>query len=745
LIDRKIVVNVDFGNYAFINGYDYGLIVAMATKSGTMENITSSYIGSSVEEIYAQLPFNPNPTGDSNYVDIDGIRYYAYWIPVLPPRSQTTFTYLVDSKEPDTLFTQAFLYEQPLSTFQLRQDIEYIGQSATVGKVLQNLFEIRPGLDVENTVEPGTKSMMSASASAGGFDCNNIDIKKVEKLIAKDVKKLAEQIHGGAKAYKGAEGMQDVVRMTIENKKKAFVKAAKGTVDVRSNTKKEIKKLTKEQFNKWVKKEDRSLGISDLLKRLVNANDPIQNAEKVLTPNKQPFEDLIKNTFDCLNPEEVATKYQKCYLWKEDKTTGDYYFSRTNTKGCTYPGGDGSGKSGQSLRDRFVTWILSAFDPNMIQGPEGITELRMINRSDPLNYTILFENKPEATAPARFVSINNELPDGLRPQSFVLTEFGFGDTIIKVEPTNRLTLRIPLGKKYNSQILDLVAGIDAVNNRAFWRFSTIDPETSNLTQDPLNGFLPPNDSTGIGEGFVRYEISLDPAVEGGSEILNQAEIIFDRNEIIPTNIWSNVVANADPQSRVNELPDTSSLNFSISWEGSSGDMSAGILGYDIYVSENDRPYELFLENTLATRALFTGVHGSVYKFFSVLQTIDGVTEIVPDQADAVTRVDTSFVDTTVTSSALIRGLPDDGHGSAFYSKVYPNPVSGRLWIDYASESDIDLSIYDLNGRRLHSEMLNPSSIVTSIQVDISRFPGGILILQLNDKEHSKIERIVKLE
>lgn len=747
LTSKKLYVNVDYGNYSHVNGYDYWLIVAFATKSGSLDDFSSTYIGSSVEDYYDQLEFNPNPTADSNYVDIEGMRFYAYWLPVLPPRSQTTFSYILESSAEDLVLTQAYIIEQPLSRFKFSADIEHIGQSVTVAKLLDGLFNKNLSQTLSAPLNNGKKSVMKSSAKSS-FDCSDLNIRDVELEIAKDVKGVAEHIHGGAKSYKGASNLVEASEMAIKNKKKALTDAVEGAVDVRGNATASVKAIAKDEVRSMLLREKSGYEkASDYAEKVFNDINPWNNLQESLKPEKLPFEDLINNTFSCIDAGSVEKRVQECYtsVRHNDPNGGTYYtYSPVTSENCFPPEDDGGGGGGGG--GSFITRFVNSLDPNAIIGPEGVTDARMVNRDAVMQYTIQFENKSEASAPARFVSINNELPDGLRSQSFVLTEFGFGDTIVRLEPTNRLNYRMELGKIYNYQQLNLVAGIDIVNNRAFWRFSTIDPETGNLTTDPFNGFLPPNDSTGIGDGFVTYEIRIDRSVEGGTEISNQADIIFDQNEVIPTNVWSNVVAGSNPVSRVNELPEISDSVFTVMWEGTPGDLSAGIREYDIYVSTDNEPYEPLVESTLSTSISFTGVPGSVYRFYSVLTTIDGIREPAPSQPDAMTGIriatDTSGTDTTQVGMDI---MPETPGGSDFHSRVYPNPAADRMWIEYASDSEVLLTLFDLSGRILHNEMLEQSARVRQVPLELGEIPGGVLILQLDNRENRKIFKIVKTE
>ena len=171
--------------------------------------------------------------------------------------------------------------------------------------------------------------------------------------------------------------------------------------------------------------------------------------------------------------------------------------------------------------DNWKTRFVNAFDPNEIVGPEGVTDMRFVEQESNMPYIIYFENKSTATAPAVAVKINNPLDTAFRLQTFKLTEIGFGDTVLYFDGENNIDKVFELGPKYNFQKLHVVAGLDLVNNRAIWRLTTIDPVTGNPINDPFGGFLPPNDSTGIGEGYVKYEVVLRPDLDPGLEVNNQ--------------------------------------------------------------------------------------------------------------------------------------------------------------------------------------------------------------------------------
>ena len=65
-------------------------------------------------------------------------------------------------------------------------------------------------------------------------------------------------------------------------------------------------------------------------------------------------------------------------------------------------------------------------------------------------------------------------------------------------------------------------------------FQTIDPLTG-LPPEGLNGFLPPEDGAGRGQGYLSYVVQPKAGLATGAQIKNIALITFDVNEPIATN------------------------------------------------------------------------------------------------------------------------------------------------------------------------------------------------------------------
>jgi hypothetical protein len=715
LVGQNAQLTIDFGNCGFADGHDYWLWVAFANESFDPSRLGTSYIGSSEEDIYDLLEEHPNPPNDSGYVDVDGLRYYLYWIPVLPARGQTTFTYNFRNTEEEYVLVQAELIPKALSEFTASQHIPSFNQSTSFYQLMTAAQEVD----------------FNKQGKKGGFDCDNIDIQSVEKDLLKQTWAVGEKVHGGTKTFAGVKSLRGAFKKAAQTK---LIDPAKDAVNP-SKIKEEAVKAAKDKENlkKLINYEkpmtDR---LKDYATSVFDAGNPVENLKKITKPDDPPFKDLLNNTFDCIDFGRVEKKFNDCTIEtrvsevEKQKlgVTADY--KRRVKDKCRED--FGLPVKNESVKDKIIRFVKS-LDPNEIVGPEGVTDARIIKKEDVLQYTIHFENVSTAGAPARFVAINNPLPDGLRPQSFRLTSYGFGDTTIHVTPTNSLNQTIVLGKKYNNQNLNLVAGIDVISNMAFWRFTTIDPTTGNMVVSPFDGFLPPNDSTNIGQGFVTYEIRLESDVVNGTQIDNEADIIFDQNEVIPTNVWSNVVLNSEAQSEVNDLPTESETEFIVNWEGNAGISGSGIRTIKVYVSRDDQPYELWLSTEQSGSANFVGSPGATYSFYSVLTTLDGTSEYPPSEADATTTVkDTSSNVTPVL-----------GRNNQLLAKVYPNPSAGHFFIDKKIESSMDIRVINMNGQTVATDHITQTD---SYLLNLSDQPKGIYILSVTDGQNAHHVRLV---
>lgn len=256
-------------------------------------------------------------------------------------------------------------------------------------------------------------------------------------------------------------------------------------------------------------------------------------------------------------------------------------------------------------------------DPNDMTGPTGYGDEKWVGTTETLPYTIRFENDPaSATANANMVSIQCDLTTTVNPNTFRLGSFGWG----------KYTFTIPAGRTNWSQRIDLrdslgiyvdvTAGLDIVNRRAFWVLETIDPATGLQPNAIDRGFLAVDDSTGKGQGFVTFTVRAKTNTTNDDHIVESAQIIFDTNPAIATPSVSNRIDASAPVTRIrpiSSIMDTTSFN--LQWTIS--EAGAGYKNSDIYVSDNSGAYTIYRSAVTDSLVSFQGTLGHTYRFFAL--------------------------------------------------------------------------------------------------------------------------------
>ena len=338
-----------------------------------------------------------------------------------------------------------------------------------------------------------------------------------------------------------------------------------------------------------------------------------------------------------------------------------------------------------TLGDSVNIDIVFSYDPNEKVGIKGVGDKDFVVPSALMLYTVFFENDAEkANAPAQEVRITDTLDDAFDLSTFAFTAVKVGSLDIPVKelaeetiitdlrPDNNLLLRTKLKMDIDTRIITVV-------------FTSLDPQTGEFTNDPLAGFLPPNDETHAGEGHFSYRVNLKNDLQDNYEVENQANIYFDENEPIETNITSHFIDALPPISSVHALPlITNEDSILVSWNGT--DAASGVKHYDIYVASERGPYTIWKSSTTETSAYFHGQINVLYSFYSIATDFVGHVEEEPSVV-----VSIKFEDRVGIEQLQI----DNGQW-----KIYPNPTSNQLRITIEGEyhSPIQYSIYSVVGQ-----------------------------------------------
>lgn len=234
---------------------------------------------------------------------------------------------------------------------------------------------------------------------------------------------------------------------------------------------------------------------------------------------------------------------------------------------------------------------VGSYDPNELIGPWGPDDARhYIRPIGSMAYTVTFENKASATAPAHEVFVADTLDlSKFDASTFSFTSYGWADTTLIVGGSyvHDFT-RDVLYKVKGQDILVRVSGqFDPATGVARWSFVSLQKSGDEI-YDPDLGFLLPNTADGVGEGFVGFSIEHKKSPANGATIANRASIVFDANAPIATNTYVNTFDTDYPTSKVTEAVERDG-QLVIAFEGT--DATSGIGHYTLYASVNGADFE----------------------------------------------------------------------------------------------------------------------------------------------------------
>ncbi|MFI5453930.1 MAG: Ig-like domain-containing protein [Isosphaerales bacterium] len=338
--------------------------------------------------------------------------------------------------------------------------------------------------------------------------------------------------------------------------------------------------------------------------------------------------------------------------------------------------------------------VVNSIDPNDKFGPAGFGPQAFVSPANPFPYHIDFENSPTASAPAQRVDITDQLDPNLDWSTFQWTGFGFGDNTISIpadsqhyETTlpmtyNGVTFRVIVTLDLNPLTGMLHASFQSLNAANLMTGLADCPGTlslgppdpfADLPPDVTIGFLPPEDGTGRGMGYLTYTVQPKSDLGTGTQIRNVADVTFDLGTTIATDQVSETdptlgvdptkqdlvtIDAVAPTSSVAALPpveNTSSLT--VTWSGQDDPGGSGVATYDIYASDNGAPFVPWLSDTTATSASYVGLDGHTYGFFSVATDNAGNQETIKTAAEATTTIDVS------PPTSAVAALPTFSPGS----------------------------------------------------------------------------------
>ncbi len=310
-----------------------------------------------------------------------------------------------------------------------------------------------------------------------------------------------------------------------------------------------------------------------------------------------------------------------------------------------------------------TTTGVTSHDPNAMIGPAGYGTSNFVADSTQLPYEIEFENSPTATAPAQRVDITDQLSSSFNWNTLQLTAVGFGSTYISI-PAGLQNYSTTVSMTENGETFNVLIALslNPATGLLTGSFESIDPTTELPPANLLTGFLPPENGSGNGTGFVDFSILPKLGLTTGTLINNVANITFDQGEIIATDQINDddpgqginpaleapvTIDSGPPTSTVATLPSSTPPTFTVNWSGHDDTGGSGIASYSVYVNDNGGQFTLWQSDTTLTSASYTGVAGQTYGFYSV--AADNVDNVQPTPSSAQTS-------TTVSSLPFVTGI-----------------------------------------------------------------------------------------
>jgi RHS repeat-associated protein len=279
------------------------------------------------------------------------------------------------------------------------------------------------------------------------------------------------------------------------------------------------------------------------------------------------------------------------------------------------------------------TKVPNSSDPNL-KTTVGYGSQGFVTGDTPLVYTIDFENQASASAPAQKIVVTDQLNANLDWSTMQLVSVGFNNTNLSI-PSGLQNFTAQTTVPTDPNPVKINASFNPATGLITWTMESIDPVTGSVPADPYAGFLPPNDSTHQGDGYVVFTVKSKPGLSNGTSFTNKATIVFDVNAPIDTNVVTNTIDSTKPSSWVNLIPsNTVTDSFTVSWTGNDTSGS-GISYYDIYASIDGGAYSVWLPGTSLTSALYGGLSGHTYSFYSMAVDNVGNRQSVANSAQLV--------------------------------------------------------------------------------------------------------------
>lgn len=334
---------------------------------------------------------------------------------------------------------------------------------------------------------------------------------------------------------------------------------------------------------------------------------------------------------------------------------------------------------------------VTSWDPNAKEGPTGHGQEGFISSAATMNYTIFYENKKEATAPAYQIVILDTLDENV----FDINSVKFGD------------VSHPLVNKT----------ITRTGNILKWDFVGIE--------------LPPNVNPPEGEGWVKFTVNLKPNLPSETKIRNKAVITFDINKPLATNTVVNTLDFDSPSADITNISQLSSHELSVAWNGNDGSGS-GVKNAAVYLSTGDGPFTLAAVSDKSPINIPVQPENS-YRLYVLATDNVGNTQQSPAQIHQI----------TVDVNEKVE-IPKEYK----LEQNYPNPFNPvtKIVFSIPKRTRAELSIYNILGEKV-AELINAEIEAGRYEYEFSAgyLPSGVYFYRLKTEDYISVKKMLLIK
>ncbi len=449
-------------------------------------------------------------------------------------------------------------------------------------------------------------------------------------------------------------------------------------------------------------------------------------------PFSTPFGDASELLKILTNPYNTATAGVKV-IWNAAKDV-----SKALDSVIDFLTGDGSENGSDNeyvAEEEVMKYPINSTTPEDKYGPVGYGTGSGKDYIDSLKlfeYRIDYWNKEDATAPAAIVYIRDTIDTDFDLKTLRFTEIGFLKWKLKLDGGQYFNVNVDC-RPDMPYIVNVEGTLDYASREVYWVHTTLDPETMELPDDPMAGYLPPIDSTAYQMGWVNLSIRPIEDLPHGTSFENQAFVNFEGVGVWgpapPYGPYTNIFDFVPAWSLIETLdPVKTELSFDLKLQGD--DQGCGIDHFDIYVSKDGEPTYLW-KTTEDTTLTFTGEDGASYDFYSVAIDMVGNAEPMNSLFDTNTLIE---LDETGISENITDQSPK------FY--VCPNPATNHLNLKVENYETDNLSyqLYNIKGTLLENRKIED----VETDIIVRNFNAGTYFLKVIDKQREiKTFKIIK--